>query len=213
MLKFIDFLKKRTKSELPGLNSHLKMAPKRFQRSFRNLAPSDNAKESAVLILLCEVDNMIHVVLTLRSETLNKHGGQISFPGGRIEVDESPVDAALRETNEEIGIDVNDIEIICKISDLYVPPSNSLIHPFVGKLKCMPKFDINADEVEECFVFPIDYFVDESNLRAKSEILEGYEVELPYWDVKSKNVLWGATSMILAELLDLYREYLNESGN
>lgn len=207
MNNFVNYLEKRLKQNLPGINSHLKMTPKIMERSFRNLEPNPNAKQSAVLILLSGSDNP-EILFTLRSSNLRSHKGQISFPGGRIEKDELPQIAALRETMEEVGIEPENVKIIGKLSNLFVPPSNNLIHPFVGILKNKAELNLSELEVEECFWLNFQFFLDKSNLHSKKEILEGYEVDMPYWEVNKKSKLWGATSMILQELLDLHTEWV-----
>jgi len=212
MTSFIDFLESRLKLPLPGTNSHLKMTPKIMQKSFRNLNPTENAKHSAVLIPLLIIENEIQIIFTLRSNKLKSHSGQISFPGGRIEKDESTVDAALRETYEEIGLPPENIKVIGSLSTLYVPPSNNLIHTFVGFLNVLPVYNVNYDEVEECFTIPLKYFLNPENHHIKQHNLEGYEVDLPYWNVGKPTILWGATSMILRELLDLYEEFTFETN-
>jgi 8-oxo-dGTP pyrophosphatase MutT (NUDIX family) len=210
MKNFIIYLENRLKHELPGISSHLKMAPKIMERSFRALEPSSNARRSAVLIILTNAENP-EILFTLRSSNLRKHRGQISFPGGMIEEGETAQDAALRETFEEIGIERDKIKIIGRLSPLFVPPSNNLIHPFIGIIEKMPDLIISEDEVEECFTIKISYFADPINVFSKKEILEGYEVDMPYWEVEKKSKLWGATSMILHEFIDIYNEWMLES--
>ncbi len=207
MNSFIDFLKTRLKSQLPGLNSHLKMTPKILEKSFRDLTPKSNAKHNAVLIPLIINNNDLDIILTLRSNKLKSHSGQISFPGGRIEKNEKPDEASLRETYEEIGIQPEKINLIGSLSNLYVPPSNNIIHSFVGVINDLPEFRINHNEVEDCFTMPLNYFLISQNCHSKQQILDGKEVEVPYWNVNKPAILWGATSMILRELLDLYEEY------
>jgi 8-oxo-dGTP pyrophosphatase MutT (NUDIX family) len=208
MKLFIEFLEKRLNYELPGINSHIKMAPKILEKSFRNFESKPNAKQSAVLIpLVCK--NELNILLTLRSSNLRSHSGQISFPGGRLDPGESGIDAALRETYEEIGIKKEDIKIIGKLSDLYVPPSNNLIFPYIGIIKNEPELVLNECEVEECFYVPITHFIRKENTLISKEKIGDYIVDMPHWVVNPKAKLWGATSMILQELIDLYTEWLN----
>lgn len=206
MKNFIKYLENRLKHELPGINSHIKMAPKIMERSFRELEPSPNARHSAVMVILTNSDNP-EILFTLRSNKLRKHKGQISFPGGMIEKGESAQDAALRETFEEIGIESYKIKIIGRLSPLFVPPSNYLIHPFIGVIDSKPELILSEEEVEECFNIPLSYFADSNSVNTKRDILEGYDVDLPYWDVGKRTNLWGATSMILHELIDIYNEW------
>ncbi len=207
MTLFIEYLEKRLKEELPGRNSHLKMAPKIMERSFRSFEPNENAKKSAVLVPI-SLGKDPQIMFTLRSHLLRSHKGQISFPGGRIETGESPLEAALRETYEEVGILPENIRIVGALSTLYVPPSNNLIYPFIGLLLDEPKVIINESEVDECFFVKMSHFIDPGTFLQSRQKLEGYEVDMPYWDVMPKAKLWGATSMILRELIDLYEEWV-----
>jgi 8-oxo-dGTP pyrophosphatase MutT (NUDIX family) len=101
---------------------------------------------------------VLHIVFTLRSRNLLSHSGQISFPGGLCEVDETPVQTALRETEEEIGISNNTIEIIGQLTPLFVLPSNSYIFPVVGYSNQFLDIKINHNEVEEAFSKPLSFF-------------------------------------------------------
>lgn len=211
MTLFVEYLEKRLLEELPGINSHIKMAPKIMERSFRNLNPSTNANQSSVMLLIVNKPDP-EIIFTLRSSKLRSHKGQISFPGGKVELGESLLEAALRETKEEIGIGSENIRILGAMSCLFVPPSNNLIYPFIGLIENLTELTINEDEVEECFSIPISHFENKSNLGTKIQILDGYEVSMPFWDVSKKTILWGATSMILTEFIDLLGEWKKKSA-
>lgn len=200
--RFIDFLMQNV--DLPGSNSHTRLAPTLKGNQFRNFKPREDAKQSSVMILLKEsVDDKINIVLTVRSHKLRNHSGQISFPGGRIEEGETKLEAAFRETWEEIGIEQSQIEFITALSPLYVPPSNNTIYPFVGKLKS-DDYKINPSEVEEVFDVPIDFLIDKSNILFEERLVENMMITIPCWDLNKSEKLWGATAMILSELLYLY---------
>ncbi len=211
MLKndFIDFLIERIKNDLPGIDSHLKMAPVIDGKPFRKFKPELSARKSAVLIPLIKQDNKLKIIFTLRSSKLKSHSGQISFPGGRAELGETSLMTALRESKEEIGLPYQNIKVLGIMSNLFVPPSNSVITPVVGLI--MEKFDYELceDEVEEVFEVEFDKFL--ANDYYKQEIwdFKGVKVDVPFWDIHPKVPLWGATAMILSELVTLYKEYLN----
>ncbi len=203
---FIEFIKNNNK--LFGLNSHIKLAPKKNGTPFRTFTPNGkNIRKSAVMILLKPMNlNDFNILLTLRSQNLKSHSGQISFPGGQIEENETPLDAALRETFEEIGTPSKEIEVLASLSELYVPPSNSLIYPFVG----VTNFDdwkINKSEVEEIIEVPFSYLVRKENIISQERQFFGETIEIPCWDLNKSEVLWGATAMILSELIDIYHYY------
>lgn len=128
------------------------------------------------------------------------HAGQIALPGGRIEKGETALETALRETYEEIGIPSGQITILGSLSELYVPVSKFLIHPFVGWLKQKPKFVINHNEVEKTVVFPLMRF---------SNTFEEEELETVTGKLKvpcihfNGEIIWGATAMILSEFYDI----------
>lgn len=212
MQNFVDFLKNKLLGELHGAESHKIMTPKFKGKPFRNMVAGDDAKKSSVMILLENhiEDDKFDIILTLRSSNLNKHSGQISFPGGRVDEGETEIDAAKRETFEEIGLTPESYEIIGKLSTLFVPPSNNIITPFVALLNSKPQYKSNPDEVEEIFSVSIENLNLTESIKYYTNFFNGVEVEIPYFDVHPKTKLWGATSMILAELLVIYEEYLGK---
>jgi 8-oxo-dGTP pyrophosphatase MutT (NUDIX family) len=208
-MNFIDYLSDRIKTELPGISAQVLMAPRVKGIPFRSFKPKTNYKSSAVLIPIIETEpEQYDILFTLRSERLNSHSGQISFPGGKADDGETPEETALRETFEEIGVN-NNINVIGSMSTLYVPPSNSQITPIIALLKGKPDTQIDTNEVEEVFTIGLEYFVNEVNVQYTTRQFDGLDVEIPYWDVHRKNILWGATAMILSELIFIYKEYLN----
>lgn len=211
-LQFIEFLKKRLSAELPGSDAQVKLAPALGNELFRQMKASQGARHSAVLLLLREVSGEIKVVFTLRSAALKNHSGQISFPGGKCDKGETYVETALRETHEEMGIEPGKIEIVGGLTELFVPPSNSLIHPFVGITSFSGEFRINPDEVEEAFEYPLVKFTEENFLRKEEMYFKGTGgVMVPYWEIHPKTKLWGATSMILSEFVEIYKEWKEET--
>ncbi len=214
-INFIKFLKSRLAEPLPGIKAHIEMAVTKDGQLYRRFEPEVEPFESAVLVLLTNVDNILNVLLTLRSSKLNNHSGQISCPGGRKERGETPVQTALRETFEELGIMADKIEILGMLSNLYVPPSNNMITPIVGYIVSIDDLLINTDEVEETFTIEVRYLADEYNIRRNIWRLgkNNEEVTVPHWDLNKRVALWGATAMILNELIYLYREYKRGIGN
>lgn len=208
--KLIEFLHNRTKLELPGFKSHQKMIPTQQGKPFRpTKAPSD-ARKSAVLLLLqynTQTD-VTSILFTLRSNRLKKHSNQISFPGGKCDTGESFAQTALRETKEEVGIDNDQIEIIGSLTQLFVPPSNSLIQPVIGFTEKEHKLKINPAEVSEAFFVELGILLDPKTRKIKPQKFEKIgEAEVPYFDIHRDIPLWGATAIILAEFLDLLSEY------
>ena len=188
---------------LPGIKAHKVMAPKLGEEFFRNMIPPATVRKSSVLIPILSSQNDVEILFTQRSTKLKHHGGQISFPGGRIEDGETPMEAALRETYEEIGIPKDGVEVYGKISDLYVEPSNNIIYPFIAELKTNQLYNPSYDEVEKIIIVPLNYFIDPNNRKKQKRIISGTEVEMPFWDIGSEAPLWGATAMILQEFIEI----------
>ena len=210
MHQFIEYLSDRLEKPLPGLNAQLRMAPAPLRDGpTRELEPPPSAKKSSVLILLFPNDeNRLELILTLRSRDID-HGGQISLPGGRSDEDETYIETALREAQEEVGIKPESVQILGMLSDLYVSHSNNLVKPVVAYLPEMPELTPNPAEVEEAFTVEVKSLAAKKNLTVENWDLQKYSYEVPFWDIHEVP-LWGATAMILNELLDLYREYVGE---
>lgn len=210
---FHDFLDRRLREPLPGANAHRKMLPLSSElvnteaRVKPEAAPA-NAKQSAVLIPLIDNDNRIEVVLTLRSDNLTTHKGQISLPGGRKNNNETIVQAALREAEEEIHLHSDYVKVIGNLTTIYVPPSNSIIHPIIAIVgEEHPQFYAQPTEVEEIFTVHLDALSYESIKIGVRDGTSGMRFKAPYWDIHPRVALWGASAMILCELRDLYEEW------
>jgi 8-oxo-dGTP pyrophosphatase MutT (NUDIX family) len=204
---FYTFLKNRPSDKLPGREAQLKMSPVPLDPEFvLPRDPSDTAHPSSVLIPLYTDENTrLRVVLTLRTNHI-RHAGQISFPGGRCDPGESLLETALRETNEEIGIEMANIVIACSLTPLYLYRTDNQITPYVGFLNKEPVLRPNPDEVEEAFTVSLDELVTERNIRRKEWHLKHASFDVPYWNIH-RVPLWGATAMMMSELIDLYRQF------
>lgn len=209
---FIEFLESRLSGELPGAEAQKLLMPKFRGGLFRSFRPKQDSRRSAVLILLHEQDAKLCVLLTLRNGSLGHHAGQISFPGGGIEKGESAEEAALRETHEEVGAKVPRKAIVGKLTELYVAPSNNLIQPFVAFSSSLPPLELNFEEVEEVFSVPIAR-LGKHEVNTETRTIEGFEVEVPHWNLGRKTLLWGATAMILSELVELYEEFSSRADS
>ena len=169
--------------------------------------PPPTAKKSAVLIPLLDVaGGMPDVMFTLRSDELRSHRGQISFPGGRLDAGETDEQAALRELDEETGVAESSVIVLGTLSPLYIPPSNSAVMPVVGMVTHTSDYVISEAEVREIFHVNMAHFTDPDTMQFGPRRLFGRDVDVPYWDVHSDVQLWGATAMILNELVWLVRE-------
>jgi 8-oxo-dGTP pyrophosphatase MutT (NUDIX family) len=168
----------------------------------RGVLPENRGKpprEAGVLVLICEQENGLHVVLTRRTDTLRGHSGQVSFPGGRRDAaDESFAATALRETCEELGI-CDGITVLGQLSSFYIPPSHFNVYPVVGACPGKPVFKPNPAEVAEVFTFALDDLLDERFRHVEYRKFQGVRIRVPYYDVNGHKV-WGATAVMLSEL-------------
>lgn len=199
------YLKERLSGELPGFRAHAKMLPpgRRLKTSAEELS---QVKQSSVLVLLFPCCGELCTCLTQRPVTMKHHPGQISFPGGRVEDDDSSAEmTALREAREEVGLDSASVEVLGKLSDLYVEVSKFSIQPYLAWVDQKPSFVINSDEVEELILFPVSQFVvneivGETEIQTFTGLLK-----VKYYPLENKCV-WGATAMILSELIEILKE-------
>ena len=163
--------------------------------------PGERLKPAAVLVPLVEHDNELTVLLTKRTDHLHHHAGQISFPGGRVEDDDlDVVDTALRETEEEIGLDRRYIEITGYLDD-YETGTGFHITPVVGFVRQGFQLEVDEFEVAEVFEVPLDFLFDPANHQRHSRDYNGRKRQyyaMPY----GKFYIWGATAGML---MNLYR--------
>ncbi|MBT3553366.1 MAG: CoA pyrophosphatase [Rhodospirillaceae bacterium] len=156
-------------------------------------------KPAAVLVPLVTHEDGLTVLLTKRTEHLNNHAGQISFPGGRVdEADRDARHTALRETEEEIGLGSNAIEVIGRLAD-YVVGTGYLVSPIVGLVEPPFRLKPHPGEVAEVFEVPLDYVLDPDNFERHSREYEGTE-RFYYAVTWNDYYIWGATAGMLRHL-------------
>ena len=174
------------------------------QRERQTIVPTDAPlAPAAVLVPLYEREGEYWVLFTKRTQKVEHHKGQISFPGGaRAEGDRELVDTALRETFEEIGVRPEDVEILGELDRMGTFTSNFLITPFVGIIPYPYEFTIARDEIEELVEVPMSALLDEKNYREEHQVYEGRTYVASFFEYKGK-VIWGATARILKQFLDL----------
>ncbi|MEL6562714.1 MAG: CoA pyrophosphatase [Bacteroidota bacterium] len=203
-----DRLEDRLRRDLPGELSHQKMNAKAVSGQRLKFKTDQEARRGAVLILLYEEYSELNFVLTQRPDYNGTHGGQVSFPGGKQEDnDANLIETALREAEEEIGIDRRHVEIVGTLSEYFVGASNHLVMPVVGFSTILPEFVPDAHEVAEILPVPLAHLLDPSRL--KSTILEvgqaKFQLDAPYFDLHDK-IVWGATAGMLSEFKDILIE-------
>jgi len=170
-----------------------------------SLPRRDNLRAAAVLVPLIDRAEGLHILFTQRNANLQNHAGQISFPGGRMEPgDASASAAALRETDEEIGLPPASVEVIGRLDD-YITGTGFVIAPIVGVIR--PPYAVKLDpvEVDAVFEVPLAFILDPANHRRESRVFNGIERRfhaMPYGD----KYIWGATAAMLLNLYDLLRD-------
>lgn len=197
---------KLSNTPIGGLTAQFKLAPKLRLKYSKEIIDSKNPKKAAVLVLFYPNKNgETCFLLTLRASYNGTHSAQISFPGGKFDpADKSLKNTALREAHEEVGIRTNDISIIKQMTDVYIPPSNFLVSPFLGILPYMPIFTTNH-EVAEIINVSLAEFLDDAAV--SSTILStSYAENLSVPCFKLNNyTVWGATAMMLSEIKELLK--------
>ena len=159
---------------------------------------------AAVLLLLHEQDNELHIVLTKRTESVQHHKGQVSFPGGTKDIlDTTSADTALREAGEEIGLMPKDVEVMGLLND-FCTPSGFCITPIVGFLPFHSTFVLNKTEVAEIFSVPLSFFLNSCNERSEQRELSG-KMKIVYFYRYGNYEIWGATAEILRTFLHSLR--------
>ncbi|MGB4704030.1 MAG: CoA pyrophosphatase [Candidatus Saccharicenans sp.] len=202
----IDFLQKflpeRLSSSLPGLAAQLKLSPLPPPSSLTWLEARERCLKAAVLILIYPRDSQPHIVFILRTGLGNHHQNQISFPGGGLKEGESFVEAALREAREEIGLEEKQLKIAGLLTPLYVERSNYCIHPVVAITSREINFQPCQLEVAEIIEVPLSHLLDRKNLKQEYWSLRGQKYLVPFYEF-GQHKIWGATAMILSELLEI----------
>jgi 8-oxo-dGTP pyrophosphatase MutT (NUDIX family) len=204
MKEFIRDIETKLQAPLPGLAAHYKMShvTRKYYRE-----PPDDARIACVLALFYPKNEDSHIVFIERdsSNPNDRHKGQISFPGGKYEeFDLSFEKGALREAEEEIGVNSKDIKVLGALTELYIPVSNFLVYPFVGFMDYRPEFVPQIGEVQSIIEVPFEEFkkpdiIRKTNLKVSQNMTLK---DVPYFNLNGRT-LWGATAMMMSELLEV----------
>jgi 8-oxo-dGTP pyrophosphatase MutT (NUDIX family) len=165
--------------------------------------PVNGLTTAAVLVPVFSIEDRLHILLTKRSEFVEHHKGEISFPGGKLD-DEDPdmLSCALRETSEEIGIEPEQVRVIGELDDFYTVATGFLVVPFVGLIPYPCEFRTSVREIADVLSVPMEIFFDETR-RSESDVLfQGQAVKIISYRWKGHNI-WGATARIMKHFTEI----------
>lgn len=213
-MNFDEFIKSASKINnlpLPGQASQFKMSPPFREALLKKQQDKiKHAKKSAVLALFYPNQKQeTTLVLILRKTYKGVHSAQVGFPGGKVEkTDQSLKDTALRETEEEVGVPAKEVTILKQLTQVYIPPSNFYVQPFIGITHKTPNFVKQESEVEAIIEVSLNHFLNPENITSKN-VSTSYklDVQVPAFKLNGY-VVWGATAMMLSEIKDLLKAAL-----
>ncbi|GAA4321757.1 CoA pyrophosphatase [Pontixanthobacter gangjinensis] len=203
---FKNRISKLKKMQLPGEAAHRKLAPLIRINELDNIDMSKRNPHEAGVMAVFYPDEMrdTRLVLILRKTYNGVHSNQVGFPGGRVELEDEDLEqTALRETEEEVGIYRHDIEVVKKLSRLYIPPSNFWVQPYLGIMHTTPVLKAQESEVEQILEVRLSEFLNDDNLITEN-LSTSYanNIEVPAYRLNG-HVVWGATGMMLSEIREL----------
>lgn len=204
----IEEIKSLFEAELPGTWTHDHMMNYKRPSVEEVLQSSVTPRQSAVIFLLYPSANDWHFLLLKRHDYEGVHSGQVGFPGGRLEPEETPVQAALREFWEETGVTLDQKEIVRELTSLYIPPSNFIVQPFVAIIERNPVWKFDQREVARGIEVPLKNLTVKNNIVDSDVRISGGALRL---NVKSFHfdgeTVWGATAMILSECKEILGKF------
>ena len=199
---FFENLKDELKKDLPGEKAHVKMAPG-VRHQFK---PTEKSRKAGVLILLYPKNQELYIALIQRTEYNGPHSGQISFPGGKSEQnDKNIIDTALRESQEEIGINPKMVNIFGQLTPLHIPISNFIVYPIIGMYETTPVFKANPTEVKRVIEIKLEDLLNPNNCTSEEFKYGDLSFVAPIYNPENITI-WGATAMMLSEFIEVVRK-------
>jgi 8-oxo-dGTP pyrophosphatase MutT (NUDIX family) len=212
LISFLSLLTKLKENRLAGRVAHSLLAPPQRMAQLNSMSMTKmKPKKAAVLLLFYpNVRGEVNFVLTRRKVYKGAHSGQISFPGGKPKpLDDDLWATALRETHEEVGVASHQVKYIRSLTQLYLPPSNFLIVPYVGYLEKACVFSPDSEEVDAILEISLEGLINNQPVMTKQRTSSANSVEVPAY-VFDQNEVWGATAMILSEFKMLFTTGLSK---
>ncbi len=196
---------------LPGEASHYKMVPEfRINELQEAKLNKEAPRKAAVMALFYPNEKQeTHLLFILRKTYKGVHSNQVAFPGGKAEKEDAGLrGTALRETHEEVGVHPNDILVLKELTEIFIPPSNFDVQPFIGLYKKPKPFVIQESEVAALLEVSLTHFLSDECITTKN-ITTSYatNVDVPAFKLNGYNV-WGATAMMLSEIKTLLKQVL-----
>ncbi|MBL6962424.1 MAG: CoA pyrophosphatase [Bacteroidetes bacterium] len=203
---FIDKLREELSKPLPGESAQYKLTPAIRKKKVEDMLKLGPPRDSSVLVLLYPKNGELNTVFTQRHDYAGIHSNQVSFPGGKKEeTDRDFMATALREAKEEMAIQPEKVEILGQLSDLLVPPSRFVIHPFIGVSEKRPDFIPQQSEVKSYFEVPLNLLSNPERIKeTELKLSDGKIFKTPYYDLYG-HIVWGATAMIVSEFLEVQK--------
>ena len=203
----VAHLEHRLRRPLPGHEAHAEMAPFPARATVATLSTELNeGRPAATLVLLYPDEHgRAHLVLTVRTDVLRAHAGQVSLPGGSLEDGETPEDAARREAFEEVGVPADAVRVLGRLTPIYIPPSRFSVWPVVAVTPSRPPFVAQESEVAAVLEVAVDDVLDPARRRSSMRAAPLGDFDVPFFDLAGLEV-WGATAMMLAEFAAVARE-------
>lgn len=197
----------RLRRPLPGHDAHAEMAPFPARATVETLSTDLNEGRPAATLVLLYPDERgtPHFVLTVRRSHLRDHAGQVSLPGGSLEDGETPEDAARREAFEEVGVTPEAVEVIGRLTPIYIPPSRFSVWPVVATTGARPPFVAQETEVAAVVEVPLADVLDDARRGSAMRAAPLGDFDVPFFDLAGLEV-WGATAMMLAEFVAVLRD-------
>jgi 8-oxo-dGTP pyrophosphatase MutT (NUDIX family) len=212
-LTLIERLTERLKQALPSALAHDPLRAVPIGDTIPKFEHKLPPRPGSVLILLYENGNEILFPLIKRAEYNGAHSGQVSFPGGKAEPGEDSIQTALREAEEEIGIDPSSVRVLGRLSDFFVIPSNFMVTPVVASFQGVPSFRPDPYEVVRVLQGNVTHLLREDAIRTREILAAGhYRMNAPHFEIENE-IVWGATAMMLNEFRLVLREIMSETNS